>query len=187
MYNVILTHGAVMPTRNTTFDSGMDIRAKGFSDVIDGKIIDPVWFDDVDGYDGKYVLKPSQIVLVKTGIQIQQPHPFNNTYNGLNNSDNIKIMKFLDIQIRPRSGLALKKGVTVLNSPGTVDVEYVNDIGVILINHGSEPFEINDGDRIAQLIISEVSIPHDSQFKVVDSFNEESERGMSGFGDSGTK
>lgn len=187
MYKVILTHGAVMPTRNTTFDSGMDLRAKGFSDVIDGNIIEPVWFDDVDGYDGKYILKPGQIVLVKTGIQILQPHPYDDMYNELNELRYTKVMKFLDMQVRPRSGLALKKGITVLNSPGTVDVEYVNDIGVILINHGTEPFEINDGDRIAQLVISEVSVPRDDQFEIVDTFNVKNERGMSGFGDSGTK
>ena len=88
-----------------------------------------------------------------------------------------------EIQVRPRSGLALKHGITVLNTPGTVDSGYRNSIGVILINQGTEPFEVRQGDRIAQFVLNKYEeiewVPTDNL--------EESERGLTGFGDSGVK
>lgn len=88
-----------------------------------------------------------------------------------------------EIQVRPRSGLALKYGITVLNTPGTVDSGYRNSIGVILINQGTEPFEVRQGDRIAQFVLNKYEeiewVPTDNL--------EESERGLTGFGDSGVK
>jgi len=83
----------------------------------------------------KTVVPVGQTVLVKTGVIIEIPDGFEG-------------------QVRPRSGLALKKGITVLNSPGTIDSDYRNEIGVILINLGVEDFNIEFGDRIAQLVIS---------------------------------
>ena len=80
-------------------------------------------------------LQPMQRVLIPTGLFISLPVGY-------------------EAQVRPRSGLALKKGITVLNSPGTVDADYRGEIGVILINLSSEPFVINDGERIAQMIIA---------------------------------
>lgn len=81
------------------------------------------------------LLKPGFRTLVPTGIRIQLPEGY-------------------EAQIRPRSGLAIKKGITVLNAPGTVDSDFTNEVGVILINHSSESFVISNGDRIAQMVIT---------------------------------
>lgn len=86
-----------------------------------------------------------------------------------------------EAQIRPRSGLALKNGVTVLNSPGTIDSDYRGEIGIILINHGSEPFSIRRGDRIAQMVIAPVS---QARIRETDDLDR-TERGAGGFGSSG--
>ena len=88
-----------------------------------------------------------------------------------------------EAQVRPRSGLALKKGVTVLNSPGTIDADYRGEIKVIMINLSNETTVINTGERIAQLIISKFE---KVQFKEVDELNE-TERGEGGFGHTGVK
>ena len=86
-----------------------------------------------------------------------------------------------EAQVRPRSGLALKKGVTVLNSPGTIDSDYRGEIGVILINHGEEPFEVNEGDRIAQMVIAR----YERVSWQLSSSVSETERGDGGFGHTG--
>ena len=80
-------------------------------------------------------LNPGERKLIKTGLHIELPEGY-------------------EAQVRPRSGLAFKKGITVLNSPGTIDADYRGDVGVILINHSNEEFAVNSGDRIAQLVIS---------------------------------
>lgn len=80
------------------------------------------------------VLAPMQRALIPTGLYMQLPHGY-------------------ECQVRPRSGLALKKGITILNAPGTVDSDYRGEIGIIVINLSDEPFTINDGERIAQLVI----------------------------------
>jgi dUTP pyrophosphatase len=88
-----------------------------------------------------------------------------------------------EAQVRPRSGLAYKHGITVLNSPGTIDADYRGDVGVILINHGSESFTIENGERIAQLIIAKfVQIDWD---EVLDLSS--TSRGEGGFGSTGVK
>ena len=108
------------------------------------------------------VLKPLQRVLVKTGLFISL-HPG------------------YEAQVRPRSGLALKKGISVLNSPGTIDADYRGEIGVILINLSDSDFMINSGDRIAQMVIAK----HESfSWKVVDELDD-SLRGDKGFGSTG--
>src|ERR1700743_968197 len=84
------------------------------------------------------VLAPGSRALIATGMAIELPKGF-------------------EAQIRPRSGLALKEGVTVLNSPGTIDADYRGEIGVILINHGDAPFTIKRGERIAQMVLAPVS------------------------------
>ena len=89
----------------------------------------------------------------------------------------------LECQVRPRSGFALKKGVTVLNTPGTVDADYRGEVGVILINLSAEEVEIQDGERIAQLVFCKVE---QVQLEAVEILNE-SERGAGGFGSTGTK
>ena len=108
------------------------------------------------------LLKPFQRLVVKTGLFIS-------------------LQQGYEAQIRPRSGLALKKGVTVLNSPGTIDADYRGEIGVILINLSDLDFEINTGDRIAQMIIAK----HETiEWEAVDKLDE-SVRGDKGFGSTG--
>ncbi len=108
------------------------------------------------------VLKPFQRLVVKTGLFIS-------------------LQQGYEAQIRPRSGLALKKGVTVLNSPGTIDADYRGEIGVILINLSDLDFEINTGDRIAQMIIAK----HETiEWEAVDKLDD-SVRGDKGFGSTG--
>ncbi|MEC8459080.1 MAG: dUTP diphosphatase [Bacteroidota bacterium] len=114
--------------------------------------------------DDTIILQPGERALVSTGISMAIPRGY-------------------EAQIRPRSGLAYKFGVTVLNSPGTIDADYRGDIGVLLINHGEEAFAIEDGMRIAQLVVAEYT-----QFN----WNEAehltaTERGSGGFGSTGKK
>lgn len=88
-----------------------------------------------------------------------------------------------ECQVRPRSGLALKKGVTVLNTPGTIDADYRGEVGVILINLSQEDFVIEDGERIAQLVFARFE---QAQFEVAETLSE-TERGAGGFGSTGVK
>jgi len=90
------------------------------------------------GSHAKIVLEPGARELVPTGLCMELPPGY-------------------EAQVRPRSGLALKYGVTVLNAPGTIDADYRGEVGVILINHGRAPFEIRRGDRVAQLVIAPVT------------------------------
>ncbi|WP_320130893.1 dUTP diphosphatase [uncultured Sphaerochaeta sp.] len=94
---------------------------------------------------------------------------------------NIALPKGYEAQVRPRSGLAAKYGVTVLNSPGTIDADYRGEVKVILINHGKKPFVVHDGDRIAQLVITSYA---EASFNLVESLDE-TERGQGGFGSTG--
>ena len=110
------------------------------------------------------ILKPFERKLINTGLYIE-------------------LEKNCEAQVRPRSGLALKKGITVLNSPGTIDADYRGEIGVILINLSNQNFEIKSGDRIAQLIVSR----HETiQWQKTDSLKG-SNRGDKGFGSTGIK
>ncbi len=88
-----------------------------------------------------------------------------------------------EAQVRPRSGLAVKHGITVLNSPGTIDADYRGEVCVILVNLSDEPFVINDGERIAQMVIAR---HEQAEWEAVESLSE-TERGAGGFGHSGTK
>lgn len=108
------------------------------------------------------VLGPGDRALVSTGISVQLEAGY-------------------EMQIRPRSGLALKNGITVLNSPGTVDADYTGDVGVILVNYGQYEFTVKPGDRIAQAIIATVA---KAVIEEVDEL-EETERGSGGFGSTG--
>ncbi len=107
-------------------------------------------------------LNPGERCLVPTGLRIALPAG-------------------VEAQVRPRSGLALKHGITVLNTPGTIDADYRGLIGVILINLGSEPFVINDGERIAQMVIAR---HEQAEWQLVETLSE-TERGDGGFGHSG--
>lgn len=112
--------------------------------------------------DTPITLAPLQRCLVPTGLYIALPAGY-------------------EAQVRPRSGLALKKGITVLNSPGTIDADYRGEICVILVNLSSEPFVIEDGERIAQMVIAR----HEQvEWQLVETLDE-TERGAGGFGHTG--
>lgn len=110
------------------------------------------------------VLKPFQRALIPTGLFMALPEGY-------------------EAQVRPRSGLALKHGVTVLNTPGTIDADYRGEVGVILINLGQEDFVVNDGERIAQMVVARYEQAELLSVDVLD----ETERGEGGFGHSGVK
>jgi dUTP pyrophosphatase len=109
------------------------------------------------------ILAPGQRALIPTGLYLELPEG-------------------TEAQVRPRSGLAFKHGITVLNSPGTIDADYRGEVGVLLINHGQEPFTVNDGERVAQLVVAtyvRVSLAESADLRA-------SERGAGGFGHTGT-
>lgn len=108
------------------------------------------------------VIAPGTIKLIGTGIAIAIP----NGYEG---------------QIRPRSGLAIKNGISLVNTPGTIDSDYRGEINIIMINFGEKPFIINRGDRIAQMIINKIEIPSIIEVNELDNTN----RGAGGFGSTG--
>lgn len=110
------------------------------------------------------VLKPLERTLIKTGLFIALEDGY-------------------EAQIRPRSGLAYKNGITVLNSPGTIDADYRGEIGVILVNLSNTDFIIEDGERVAQMVIAKYE---QAEFKQVEILNE-TKRGTGGFGSTGTK
>mgnify|MGYP002540074524 FL=1 len=110
------------------------------------------------------VLKPLQRCLVPTGLYISLPRGF-------------------EAQMRPRSGLALKKGITLLNTPGTIDADYRGEIGIILVNLSAEDFVVEDGERIAQMVIAR----HEQAEWVEVETLDETERGEGGFGHTGIK
>lgn len=156
-----------LPKYETTGSSGVDVRAD-FSNV---SISNPikVWGDAEIIFAGdkheKTLLRldPGARALIPTGLFTAIPEGY-------------------EIQVRPRSGLALKKGLTVLNTPGTVDASYRNEIGVILINHGLETVWIEDGERIAQFVLCKVE---QIEWEVVQNLDTTDRKG--GFGSTGVK
>lgn len=110
------------------------------------------------------VLRPLERCLVPTGLYIALPEGY-------------------EAQVRPRSGLALKRGITVLNAPGTVDADYRGEVGVLLINLSQEDFIVNDGERVAQMVIAR---HEQADFEVVTELDE-TERGAGGYGHTGVK
>ena len=108
------------------------------------------------------VILPGARIAVATGLRLEIPEGF-------------------ECQVRPRSGIALKKGVTVLNAPGTIDADYRGEVRVILINHGEEPFSIAKGDRIAQMVLARVERLVWDEVKDLS----ETSRGSGGFGSTG--
>lgn len=114
--------------------------------------------------DSPIVLKPGERQMIPTGLQMALPEGY-------------------EAQVRPRSGLAIRNGITMLNTPGTIDADYRGEIKVIAINHGEEDFVVNHGDRIAQMVIAPVT-----QFPVVEVDElDETDRGEGGFGSTGVK
>ena len=114
--------------------------------------------------DNPIVLQPLERRLIPTGIYIALPEGY-------------------EAQVRPRSGLALKKGITVLNAPGTIDADYRGEVGVVLINLSQEPFTVNDGERIAQMVFARYEQGNLVPVEVLD----ETERGAGGYGHTGVK
>ena len=113
--------------------------------------------------DHDATINPGHKLLIKTGLFVEIPWGY-------------------EIQVRPRSGLAYKKGLTVLNSPGTIDADYRGEIGVILINHGDKQVFLEKGERIGQLVLNKVE-----QIEWKESLElQETERGVGGFGSTGT-
>lgn len=112
--------------------------------------------------DTPVVLEPGERTLLATGLAMEIPPGFEG-------------------QVRPRSGLALKQGISLVNSPGTIDADYRGEIGIIIINHGKEPVEFRQGDRVAQLIIAPVTR---AALLVVDELNN-TDRSSGGFGHTG--
>ena len=114
--------------------------------------------------ENKIVINPGEKALVSTGFAMAIP-------------------KGYEVQIRPRSGLAVKKNITVLNTPGTIDADYRGEIKVILINHGKEKFVIENGERIAQMVVCPVIQANLEEVKELT----QTDRGADGFGSTGTK
>ena len=112
--------------------------------------------------DTPIVLQPLERTLVPTGLFIALPEGY-------------------EAQVRPRSGLAIKKGITVLNSPGTIDADYRGEVKVILVNLSNEPFVVNPGERIAQLVVARYEKVEWDEVEILD----ETERGTGGFGSTG--
>ena len=119
---------------------------------------------DVMAYiDSSIFIAPGKSLCIPTGIKVAIPKGF-------------------EIQVRPRSGLAFKQGITVLNSPGTIDSGYRNEIGVILINHGTEDFQVEPQGRIAQIVLNKVP---NIVWNQVDELDDNTVRGQGGFGSTG--
>lgn len=115
--------------------------------------------------DGSVVLQPGERKLIPTGLFIELPED-------------------CEAQVRPRSGLAVKHGITVLNSPGTIDADYRGEVKVLLINLSQEPFEIQPGERIAQMVVSRFQQMQWQEVESVDDLSQ-TERGAGGFGHTG--
>ena len=121
-------------------------------------------FDLMAALDAEMNLAPGEFSAIPTGLQMAIPEGWEG-------------------QVRPRSGLAFKSGVTVLNSPGTIDCDYRGEVKVILINHGAAPFTITHGMRIAQMVIAPAMQAQISEASALD----DTDRGAAGFGSTGTK
>lgn len=165
--------GNQLPAYETPASAGMDVRADFwhivekflFNTTINRK--DSVYTDEdgethtIEAIDSLTIL-PGGRALIPTNLRVAVPEGY-------------------EIQVRPRSGLALKNGITVLNTPGTIDADYRGEIGVILINHGTEPFTIHADDRIGQLVLNKVE---KIEWQHVDALPETT-RGEGGFGSTG--
>lgn len=148
---------STLPTYAKAGDSGMDVIAD-FTNLNENYIINCI----LDWDNSCIYISPGGRCLIPTGLFVAVPEDY-------------------EIQVRPRSGLALKKGLTVLNTPGTIDSGYRNEIGVILFNAGNEIVTVTEGDRIAQIVLNKVE---KIEWDIVDKLPE-SDRGLGGFGSTG--
>lgn len=146
-----------LPKYMTNGSSGIDLRAYFGERMPEGR------GGIAEYHNEEFILNPGVRALIPTGIFMELPEGY-------------------EAQIRPRSGLAWKHGITVLNTPGTIDADYRGEVGVILINHSNVPFKISNGDRIAQMVIMKVETPTLVSVDVLT----ETERGDGGFGHTGT-
>lgn len=154
-----------LPTRATDNSAGFDLRANILPPNEQASHIGHNFERGITEEGVSYiVLKPMGIVLIPTGIHIALPSGY-------------------EAQIRPRSGMALKHGIGILNSPGTIDADYRGDIGIILYNFHKKDFVIEHGDRIAQMVINKYEPVH----LVLANSLDETDRGEGGFGHSGVK
>lgn len=152
-----------LPTYAHKGDAGVDVRADLFN-IVDKFLFNSEVIRKEDNTIDCVRINPLGRALISTEIYTAIPEGY-------------------EIQVRPRSGLALKNGITVLNTPGTIDSGYRNSIGVILINLGTEPFDVHHGDRIAQFVLNKVE---EIEWKQVDSLDD-TDRGLTGYGASGVK
>lgn len=151
---------AILPVKATRLASGFDLHAYEILDVDDFLEFQP----SADTSFDRYTIYPGERVFVRTGIAVEIP---------LN----------CEGQIRPRSGLALKHGITVVNTPGTIDADYTGEIGVVLLNTGDHALIVTKGERIAQIVFSPVL--HNVEL-IEDEISQETDRGAGGFGHTGT-
>lgn len=160
-----------LPNYETPASAGMDVRAN-FDNIVEKFLFNTTIKEhdnvriDVNGDTHHLIesitINPGGRALIPTGLRVAIPEGY-------------------EIQVRPRSGLALKNGITLLNTPGTIDADYRGDIGVIVINHGTEPFTIMAGDRIGQIVLNKVER---IEWKEVDNLPD-TIRGEGGFGSTG--
>ena len=160
-----------LPNYETPASAGMDVRAN-FDNIVKKFLFNTTIKEhenvriDVNGETHHLIesitINPGGRALIPTGLRVAIPEGY-------------------EIQVRPRSGLALKNGITLLNTPGTIDADYRGDIGVIVINHGTEPFTIMAGDRIGQIVLNKVErIEWEEVYNLPDTI-----RGEGGFGSTG--
>ena len=160
-----------LPNYETPSSAGMDVRAN-FDNIVKKFLFNTTIKEhenvriDVNGETHHLIesitINPGGRALIPTGLRVAIPEGY-------------------EIQVRPRSGLALKNGITLLNTPGTIDADYRGDIGVIVINHGTEPFTIMAGDRIGQIVLNKVErIEWEEVYNLPDTI-----RGEGGFGSTG--
>ena len=160
-----------LPNYETPASAGMDVRAN-FDNIVEKFLFNTTIKESENVYinvkgETRHIIEsitinPGGRALIPTGLRVAIPEGY-------------------EIQVRPRSGLALKNGITLLNTPGTIDADYRGDIGVIVINHGTEPFTIIAGDRIGQIVLNKVER---IEWKEVDNLPD-TIRGEGGFGSTG--
>lgn len=159
---VIKTTTNELPSYGSVEAAGCDLRADLWS-IKEKFLFDTEIVRNEDNTVKGLLIQPGGRALIPTGIQMALPVGY-------------------EAQIRPRSGLALKQGISIVNSPGTIDSDYRGDIGIILINHGFEPFMVEQGDRIAQMVITKHT---QVEFVEVEELSD-TDRGDGGFGHTGT-
>lgn len=157
----------VLPKYQREGDAGMDLVAHNFKKHFHHIVVEGEGYgmaqaeDNIDQSIDKITLQPGSRLLIGTGLKVETPQGY-------------------EIQIRPRSGLALNQGITVANSPGTIDSNYRGEIGVILLNLGALPIEIKKGERIAQAVLKQVEVIEWEEADLSETI-----RGTDGFGSSG--